>query len=143
VTPRDESAGEIHRELNVFARRVRALATRLHPELSFVGYTLLAHVSATGGCRAVDLAGLFQLDKSTVSRQVADLEARGLLEALAEGRGRQLRVTTAGRAELAAAAGRQREALDDRLTGWADEDLRAFAAYLRRFNDPASGGGDA
>jgi DNA-binding MarR family transcriptional regulator len=124
----------IHRELNTLARRVRAEAHRLHPALSFVAYTLLGHARATGGCRAVDLAALYQLDKSTVSRQVADLERRGLLERAPGGRGQRLRVTAAGLAELAAAAAGQREALARRLAGWDEADLRAFAGYLERYN---------
>jgi DNA-binding MarR family transcriptional regulator len=134
VTQNDDPAQAIHRELNVLARRVRALANRLHPDLSFVAYTLLSHARASGGCRAVDLATLFQLDKSTVSRQVGDLERRGLLERDPAGRGHVLRVTDAGRAELAAATDRQRAALEERLAGWAPADLRAFARFLRRYN---------
>jgi DNA-binding MarR family transcriptional regulator len=130
----DDAIDGIHRELNVLARRVRSEAHRLHPDLSFVAYTLLGHVNATGGCRAVDLAGLYQLDKSTVSRQVADLERRGLLERGPGARGQLLRVTAAGRAELAAAAAGQRAALARRLDGWDGADLRAFAGYLERYN---------
>jgi DNA-binding MarR family transcriptional regulator len=130
----DESTEAIHRELNVLARRVRSEAHRLHPDLSFVAYTLLGHVQSTGGCRAVDLAGLYQLDKSTVSRQVADLERRGLLDRVQGDRGQVLHVTTAGRAELDAAAAGQRAALTRRLDGWDEADRRAFAAYLERYN---------
>ena len=63
----------------LFARRVRALSARLHPDLPFVAYSLLSSIDAVDGCRAVDLAALYRLDKSTVSRQVADLEQRGLV----------------------------------------------------------------
>jgi DNA-binding MarR family transcriptional regulator len=130
----DESIEAIHRELNVLARRVRSEAHRLHPELSFVAYTLLGHARATGGCRAVDLAALYQLDKSTVSRQVGDLERRGLLERVPGDRGQLLRVTAAGLAELDAAAAGQRAALERRLAGWGAADVGAFAASLERYN---------
>jgi DNA-binding MarR family transcriptional regulator len=130
----DDAIDGIHRELNVLARRVRSEAHRLHPDLSFVAYTLLGHVHATGGCRAVDLATLYQLDKSTVSRQVADLERRGLLERAPGGRGRLLRVTAAGRARLDAAAAGQRAALARRLDGWDAAHLAAFAGHLERYN---------
>jgi DNA-binding MarR family transcriptional regulator len=130
----DEAIDGIHRELNVLARRVRSEAHRLHPELSFVAYTLLRHAHATGGCRAVDLAALYQLDKSTISRQVGDLERRGLLERAHGDRGQLLRVTAAGRAELDAAASGQRAALTRRLEGWDAADLGAFAGYLERYN---------
>lgn len=38
----------IHRELTVFARRARASAGRMHPELSLVSYTLLGHLEESG-----------------------------------------------------------------------------------------------
>ena len=65
----------IQREMTVFARRARAAAGRMHPELSLVSYTLLGHLEEVGGCRATDLAAHYALDKSTVSRQVAALDA--------------------------------------------------------------------
>ncbi|HEY0560897.1 MAG: MarR family transcriptional regulator [Mycobacterium sp.] len=124
---------DILRELSLFARRVRALAHRLHPELSFVGYTLLAHVSATGGCLAGELASLYGLDKSTVSRQVGDLERRGLV-VRETGPARLLRITPEGGAVLAAAAARQQQALRERVADWSEEDLATFARLLRRYN---------
>jgi DNA-binding MarR family transcriptional regulator len=127
----------IHAELNLFARRVRALVNRLHPDLSFVAYTLLAHVHATGGCRAVELASYYLLDKSTVSRQVTDLERRGLLERGADPDrpGSQiLRVTPTGQQKIESAAGQQRAVLDRRFDEWSEDDLSAFARYLRHFN---------
>lgn len=68
------SVETIQREMTVFARRARASAGRLHPELSLVSYTLLGHLEERDGCRATDLAAHYALDKSTVSRQVAALE---------------------------------------------------------------------
>ena len=44
-----ESAVEtIQREMTVFARRARASAGRMHPELSLVSYTLLGHLEEIG-----------------------------------------------------------------------------------------------
>ncbi|MER7035279.1 MarR family transcriptional regulator, partial [Streptomyces albidoflavus] len=77
---REESLDVIQRELTAFARRARATAARLHPDLPLVSYTLLAHIDYRQGCRATDLAAHYMLDKSTVSRQVAALEKLGLVE---------------------------------------------------------------
>lgn len=65
-----EAVEAIQREMTVFARRARASAGRMHPELSLVSYTLLGHLETSGGRRATDLAAHYALDKSTVSRQV-------------------------------------------------------------------------
>ncbi|MEV4256828.1 MarR family transcriptional regulator, partial [Spirillospora sp. NPDC049652] len=115
----------------------RAIAGRSHPELSLVAYSLLSHLTDTGGCRAVDLADYFLLDKSTVSRQVAALERLGLVERHADpgqGRGQRLAPTEAGRALLEEAVRRRHVAITERLQDWSDDDLARFAGYLLRYN---------
>ncbi|MEU1406701.1 MarR family winged helix-turn-helix transcriptional regulator [Streptomyces sp. NPDC005728] len=80
MTAAETAVETIQREMTIFARRARASAGRMHPELSLVSYTLLGHLEECGGCRATDLAAHYALDKSTVSRQVAALERAGLIE---------------------------------------------------------------
>jgi DNA-binding MarR family transcriptional regulator len=136
--PLDTDMGaQVQRELTVFARRIRASSARLHPDLPFVAYSMLSHIDATGGCRSVDLVHLYRLDKSTVSRQVGDLEARGLVSRSSDpagGRGQLLRVTPAGADLLDEAAGRRRAELDRRLAAWDPADVEVFARLLRRYN---------
>jgi DNA-binding MarR family transcriptional regulator len=127
---RRELVGSVHDELTLFARRARGLSQP--GGLSLVAYTLLTHVLANPEVRPVDLAGFYRLDKSTVSRQLADLERLGLLERGAHGQ--PLRVTAAGRAQVRAATTAQRSALEARLQDWDDADVAGFADYLRRFN---------
>lgn len=129
----------IHRELTTFARRARASAGRMHPELSLVSYTLLGHLEESGGStRATDLADHYALDKSTVSRQVAALERAGLIERRldpGDHRVQVLYLTEAGTRILAQVTESRREAFGERLAGWPEEDLRRFAAYLLRYNN--------
>ena len=80
MSARESSLDTVQRELTAFARRARATAARMHPELSLVAYTILAHLEEQQGCRATDLAAHYLLDKSTVSRQVASLEKLGFIE---------------------------------------------------------------
>ncbi len=139
----DQAIETIQREMTSFARRARALAGRLHPELSLVSYTLLGHLEESGGCRATDLADHYALDKSTVSRQVAVLEREGLVERrqdTADQRVQVLQLTDAGRRILGRVTDRRRAAVGERLSGWSEEDLARFASYLRRYN--AGGPGD-
>ncbi|MGA5420832.1 MarR family winged helix-turn-helix transcriptional regulator [Streptomyces lavendulocolor] len=134
---RDESVDTIQRELTAFARRARATAARLHPELSLVSYTLLAHIDAQQGCRATDLAAHYLLDKSTVSRQVATLEKLGLVERRpdpADHRVQVLHPTEAGTRVLSSTQASRRAAYQERLADWSTEDLDRFAAYLIRYN---------
>ncbi|GHF22887.1 MarR family transcriptional regulator [Streptomyces fumanus] len=127
----------IQREMTVFARRARASAGRMHPELSLVSYTLLGHLEERGGCRATDLAAHYALDKSTVSRQVAGLERAGLVERRPDpddARVQVLDLTEAGRHILAQVTVSRRAAFRERLADWPEEDLVRFAAYLERYN---------
>jgi DNA-binding MarR family transcriptional regulator len=127
----------IQHEMTAFARRSRASAGRMHPELSLVSYTLLGHLEDSGGCRATDLAAHYALDKSTVSRQVSALERAGLVERRLDPddhRVQVLHLTAAGRRVLARVTERRRAAFRERLTDWPEEDLARFAGYLVRYN---------
>ncbi|MGW3813973.1 MarR family winged helix-turn-helix transcriptional regulator [Streptomyces sp. NPDC005046] len=127
--------------MTVFARRARASAGRMHPELSLVSYTLLGHLEEIGGCRATDLAAHYALDKSTVSRQVAALERAGLIERRMDPddhRVQVLHLTEAGTEILAQVTRSRRAAFRQRLTGWSEEDLARFASYLLRYNATGS-----
>lgn len=127
----------IQREMTAFARRARASAGRMHPELSLVSYTLLGHLEERGGLRATDLAAHYALDKSTVSRQVAALERAGLVERRLDPddhRVQVLHLTDSGRLILAQVTESRRAAFRERLAGWPQEDLERFAAYLERYN---------
>ncbi|WP_039931808.1 MarR family winged helix-turn-helix transcriptional regulator [Streptomyces viridochromogenes] len=133
----------VQREMTVFARRARAAAGRMHPELSLVSYTLLGHLEESGGCRATDLALHYALDKSTVSRQVASLERSGLIERrpdAADQRVLVLHLTEAGRRILAQVTERRRAVFEERLADWPAEDLSRFADYLVRYNAGAGSG---
>lgn len=134
----------IQREMTAFARRARAFAGRLHPELTLVSYTLLAHLEDSGGCLAKDLAARYGLDKSTVSRQVQALERLGFLErrpAPEDHRAQMLHLTPAGAGILAQVTESRHAAVAERLAGWSDADVARFAELLIRYNaGPADAG---
>ncbi len=139
----DVAIETIHREMTSFARRARALAGRLHPELSLVSFALLGHLEEGSGCRATDLAEHYALDKSTVSRQVAVLEREGLVERRQDAEDQRVQVlqlTEEGRRMLARVSERRRAAFKERLDGWSQEDLVRFASYLERYNAGPSAG---
>ncbi|MEU7291935.1 MarR family winged helix-turn-helix transcriptional regulator [Streptomyces exfoliatus] len=141
--PREASVDVIQRELTAFARRARAAAARVHPELPLVSYTLLAHIEEQRGCRATDLAAHYLLDKSTVSRQLAGLEKLGFVErrpAPDDHRVQVLHPTEAGAKVLAAAQTSRLAAYQERLKDWSADDLAGFAAYLLRYNAEGTGG---
>ncbi|MFG1805465.1 MarR family winged helix-turn-helix transcriptional regulator [Streptomyces sp. NPDC049040] len=131
----------VQRELTAFARRARATAARMHPELSLVAYTILSHLEERQGCRATDLAAHYLLDKSTVSRQVAALEKHGFIERRvdeADHRVQVLHLAPRGIEVLATARASRQEAVQVRLAAWDPEDLERFAGYLVRYNADAA-----
>ncbi|MGW1894367.1 MarR family winged helix-turn-helix transcriptional regulator [Streptomyces sp. NPDC002004] len=128
--------------MTAFARRARATAARMHPELSLVSFTLLSHLQERGSCRATDLAAHYALDKSTVSRQVAALERAGLVERRPDPEDHRVQVlgtTAAGAQILAQVTAARREVFRERLADWPGDDLDRFADYLLRYNRIAQG----
>lgn len=141
MSTREASMESIQRELTAFARRARATAARMHPELSLVSYTILAHMEEQQGCRATDLAAHYLLDKSTVSRQVGALERLGYIERRvdsADHRVQVLHLAPRGIEILAAARVSRRDTFEQRLTAWDPADLSRFAEYLVRYNADAA-----
>ncbi len=140
--PRGDAIETIQREMTAFARRARATAARMHPELSLVSFTLLGHLEFQGGCRATDLAAHYTLDKSTISRQVGALEKAGLVERRrdpADHRVHVLHLTERGDEVLAQVGNARRVAFRERLAEWSEADLSRFAEYLSRYNETAAG----
>lgn len=134
---RDHVIARIGAELTTVARRGTARVRRQNEALSFVDQSLLSYIGANPGCRAVDIAAHFQLNRSTVSRQLGTLAEFGLVTTteLDAARGQALGLTEAGVAALNDAATALQAALTARLSTWSADELGAFAAMLSRFND--------
>jgi DNA-binding MarR family transcriptional regulator len=127
---------QLYKALTHMIRRRAELGSRMHPELSLVGYTLLAEIETAPGTRATDLAALFGLEKSTVSRQLNDLVVAGFLRREEEKPGRRgyiLAVTDAGTAALEMETTIVREHLSAALAQWKVWEITALADMVNRF----------
>lgn len=134
---RETALEDLYQGLTTLTRRARDVGDELHPGLTLVAYTLLAQIDVTPGARAADLAARFCLDKSTLSRQLDQLVAAGLLRRDGEQPGRRgqvLALTPAGQKHLAAAAQAVRCRLAELLADWDDDDIAVFAQLVDRFN---------
>ena len=134
---RDAALEQVYDGLTTLARRARDVGDDLHPGLTLVAYTLLTQIDATPGVRAADLAARFCLDKSTLSRQLEQLIAAGLLRRDAEQPGRRghvLALTAFGQQHLEVAAQAVRDRLAERLADWDDRDIADLARLVTRFN---------
>jgi DNA-binding MarR family transcriptional regulator len=151
----DEELGELGRQFGLFLRRADRFRARLRPDdhgehLDRAAYLLLSRLAAHGPARLSALAGDACLDLSTVSRQVAALEADGLVERAVDPADR--------RASVIAASARGMDMYDrhrrawmaalSELTGdWTSAERREFTRLLGRVNEsignrPPGGGRD-
>jgi DNA-binding MarR family transcriptional regulator len=90
---------------------------------------------APGAVRITALAASTQLDTSTVSRHVSQLEQAGLVERSQDpddGRAQRVGLTDEGRTQLAASTARRREVLTDSLDDWDDAELAELERLLGR-----------
>jgi DNA-binding MarR family transcriptional regulator len=102
------------------------------------GYWLLVRLSGQAPVRLSELAGTVELDLSTVSRQMRDLVACGLVLKVpdpVDGRASLLSLSGRGWAVLEAVSEARRQALAEVINAWSDEERTALAAGLHRLED--------
>lgn len=100
-------------------------------------YLVLRRLRMEGPMSIGELSEAFGLDNSTVHRQTAAMMKGGLVERIPDpggGVARKFRITEEGERRVRADRDYNISALDRLLREWSAEDVRAFAAYLERFN---------
>ncbi|HET6860932.1 MAG TPA: MarR family transcriptional regulator [Streptomyces sp.] len=100
-------------------------------------YILLSRIRIQGPMSIGELSDAFGLDASTLNRQTAAAMRAGLVERIPDpegGMARKFRITGEGARMLDEEREGIVDALDRVMADWADEDIAAFASYLRRFN---------
>jgi DNA-binding MarR family transcriptional regulator len=133
---RDGAVNHLYQGLATLMRCRAELSAEVHPGLSLTAYSVLTQIQAAPGTRACDLADLFGLDKSTVSRQLNELQTAGLISREGERPGRRgytLVLTAEGQRKLEQEAERARKHLSEGLASWKERDIIAFAAMIERF----------
>ena len=100
-------------------------------------YVLLSRIRIQGPMSIGELSDAFGLDTSTLNRQTAAAMRAGLVERIPDPEGglaRKFRITEEGARILDAERESTVRSLDRVMADWTDEDIAAFAGYLRRFN---------
>jgi DNA-binding MarR family transcriptional regulator len=138
----------ISRELGMFLRRFLRMHEKRgdpdHHGLDRAAFMLLGRIVGEGPARLSTLAADMCVDLSVVSRQVAALEAAGLVERTADPADRRASLITATDTGAKVFA-RKRERLLSQLRGmlsdWSSAERREFARLFAKFNDaiPARG----
>jgi DNA-binding MarR family transcriptional regulator len=118
--------------------RIRLMAGKdsLHA-LESAAYVVLRAIHDEGKIRAANVAGNLGLDKTTISRHIAQLERRGLIERLPDTTDRRaslLRLSAKGRRKLDAHRQLRQAALEEHLDDWSRHDKREFLRLLHKYN---------
>lgn len=134
----DDVLADFQGHLNLIFARARTMwresAARVHPDLQPAGYKLLAFISRTGPTSAHQLAERFEMDKSTVSRQIRMLEEFELLESRPDehdGRLRVLTATPAAASVLAVLRSEHADRMRTVLAGLTPEEVKAASKAFR------------
>lgn len=148
-TERVESLRELESEVGVLIRRVRRVigerSRAVHPDLQPASYLMLGYLRDHGPVRASEVGSVFEIDKGAISRQAQHLIDLGLVDRHPDpqdGRATLLSASSDGVRRLAAVAAERSELLSERLADWSSEELAAFGASLRRYNDALGLPGD-
>jgi len=121
--------------LMALGRRMRHRMT--DDTLDFSVVPILKVLSTCGAMRLSSLAEALELDASTVSRHVKQLEDRGYLGRTSDpddGRASRIELTDAGREALVRHITRRKALITAALEGWSDADRETLRQVLDRFN---------
>lgn len=134
---------EIHlgQQLNALLSASHALhvktAAVFDPNLQPAAFLLVRWLLAYGPSSATSLADSLAMDRSSVSRLVAQLKKAGYVHSEPDPhdrRGVVLSVTDLGRDKAVLAMNEKGAEFYDRISGWDDSSLEAFIQMLKRFN---------
>jgi DNA-binding MarR family transcriptional regulator len=132
----DEPATAEEAVMVTLVRLGRRMRQRLPGEdLEFAAIVLMKALLQRGALRLSSLAESLDLDASTVSRQVRQLEDRGLLERTRDpddGRASRVSLTEQGKERLVAGAERRRALVGSLLEDWPPEDREHLRHLLTR-----------
>jgi DNA-binding MarR family transcriptional regulator len=137
--PRRRALARLERQTAILARHFELLYRRtgIHDSLDRAEYLLLRALDESGPMRINALATQLGLDPSTAGRQVAVLQAGGLVEREPDPADRRCTVVTPtaeGLTRMRNVRGVRTEFVADLLEDWSDEDLCAFDAILGKYN---------
>ena len=141
-SPVPEPVGQIEQALGALLRLTRAprfaetVRQRAGAEVDRAGYAVLVRVSELGPVRLSELAQYLGLDVSTVSRQVQQLEQRGLVDRSPDpldGRAALLELSVPGRDIMQKMRDAWCETVADVVGTWKPADIVRFGSLMDRF----------
>ena len=139
---RRSDSAVVLRSLVAVTRRGLVDARAEEPRLSITDQSIVMAIADEPGIRSTDIARMFRLNRSTVSRQLSALVSLGLVQETpsASGRGRPLELTAEGEEAFRNTMRSLQGVIDAHLAHWTDAEVERFAHDLQRFDrgdDPA------
>lgn len=133
----------IETELAVLTRTLEGMHRRseLYRELDRASYLMARTLDTTGPVSINRLASILGLDATTVTRQVATMEATKLVvrrSDASDGRISLIRLSPKGRRTMRAVQLARKERIASLLDDWTEDDRRLLGRLLARFNDDVS-----
>jgi DNA-binding MarR family transcriptional regulator len=141
-TPAPEPVGQIEQALGALLRLTRTprfaetVRQRAGAEVDRASYAVLVRVAELGPVRLSELAQYLGLDVSTVSRQVQQLEQRGLIDRSPDpldGRAALLDLSARGREQTQRMRDAWCETVADVVKTWKASDIARFGSLIDRF----------
>jgi DNA-binding MarR family transcriptional regulator len=134
-----EPLAVLETELAMLARTLEALRRRseLHKHLDRAGYVLLRTLADGGVASISGVAAALGLDATTVTRQVAALEADGLVRRRRDGldaRVCRVEITALGRRRMESVQAARRERVGALVADWSATDVDRLGSLLGRLN---------
>ena len=133
----DNDAAVVERELMFLNRTLEALQRKHRYPLERAEFIILRTLSEGGAATIGQLAKVLLLDDSTMTRQVAALEGKGLVKRtpnLADRRAGMLAVTPRGGALMQDMLALRRDRVGRYLADWQPSEREAFGRLLGRLN---------
>lgn len=139
---RRSDSDAVLRSLVAITRRGLVDARAEEPRLSITDQSIVMAIADEPGIRSTDIARMFRLNRSTVSRQLSALVSLGLVQETpsVSGRGRPLELTAEGEEAFRNTLRSLQGVIDEHLAQWTDAEVQRFAHDLQRFDrgdDPA------
>lgn len=133
---RGADSATVLRSLLAITRRGLVDARSGETRLSITDQSIVMAIADTPGIRSIDIAQMFRLNRSTVSRQLSSLITLGLVREApgTAGRGRPLELTPNGEDAFRRTLDTLQDVIDTHLARWSDAEVSRFAHDLQRFD---------
>ena len=125
-------------ELAMLIRRALSVQSEMRlGKLDRAAYLLLYLLKNKSLMGIKAIAEELRLDGSTISRQIASIEAKGYVERLPDpkdGRASLIQITPAGMEEFMLAKNARVQRFEEIFESWTEEEMVQFSTYLARLN---------